>query len=228
MRFVGEGQRGELAYPCPGQPWARKPKPTRSRCKRNLAANIGWLTDRIAHSVWSAYRVCSINHRDAARKLSSAPTVHPRRQPSLASVALSVCPRRHAQCKRFLSGVVPFDFSSRHNPPEFNDTELGMDKLESHISKEAAWRGRLRPHAQSCKSVAPFARMKRSQRSASISGVLSRPLPMGARLSLFDRWTLSISAPSKILSASPRLHMRRRQRRTQESTSGSSSAVALS
>jgi hypothetical protein len=31
-----------------------------------------------------------------------------------------------------------------------------MDKLESHISKEAAWRGRLQRHAQSGKSVAAF------------------------------------------------------------------------
>lgn len=33
-----------------------------------------------------------------------------------------------------------------------------MDKLESQISKEAAWRNRLRRHAQSGKSIAAFCR----------------------------------------------------------------------
>jgi len=33
-----------------------------------------------------------------------------------------------------------------------------MDKLESHISKEAAWRSRLLRHAQSGKSIAAFCR----------------------------------------------------------------------
>ncbi|WP_075791477.1 IS66 family insertion sequence element accessory protein TnpA [Massilia putida] len=33
-----------------------------------------------------------------------------------------------------------------------------MDKLESHISKEAAWRSRLLRHAQSGKTIAAFCR----------------------------------------------------------------------
>jgi len=33
-----------------------------------------------------------------------------------------------------------------------------MDKLESHTSKEAAWRSRLQRHAQSGKSIAAFCR----------------------------------------------------------------------
>jgi hypothetical protein len=41
-------------------------------------------------------------------------------------------------------------------PSEFNNKEKDMDKLESHISKEAAWRSRLQRHVQSGKSVAAF------------------------------------------------------------------------
>jgi hypothetical protein len=43
-------------------------------------------------------------------------------------------------------------------PSEFNNTERGMDKLEFHTSKEAAWRSRLLRHAQSGKSIAAFCR----------------------------------------------------------------------
>jgi hypothetical protein len=43
-------------------------------------------------------------------------------------------------------------------PSEFNDTEPDMDKLESHSSKEAAWRSRLLRHAQSGKTIAAFCR----------------------------------------------------------------------
>jgi hypothetical protein len=38
--------------------------------------------------------------------------------------------------KRFLSGVVSFDSSGRHNLPEFNNAELDMEKLEPQTSKE--------------------------------------------------------------------------------------------
>jgi hypothetical protein len=41
---------------------------------------------------------------------------------------------------------------------EFNNPELDMDKLESHIWKEAAWRSRLQRHARSGKSIAAFCR----------------------------------------------------------------------
>jgi hypothetical protein len=41
---------------------------------------------------------------------------------------------------------------------EFNNTEPDMDKLDSHTSKEAAWRSRLQRHAQSGKSIAAFCR----------------------------------------------------------------------
>jgi hypothetical protein len=41
---------------------------------------------------------------------------------------------------------------------EFNNTEPDMDKLEPHVSKEAAWRSRLLRHAQSGKSIAAFCR----------------------------------------------------------------------
>jgi hypothetical protein len=41
---------------------------------------------------------------------------------------------------------------------EFNNTESGMERLESQASKEAAWRSRLQRHAQSGKSVAAFCR----------------------------------------------------------------------
>lgn len=41
---------------------------------------------------------------------------------------------------------------------KFNNTELDMDNLCSHTSKEAAWRSRLHRHAQSGKSIAAFCR----------------------------------------------------------------------
>jgi hypothetical protein len=43
-------------------------------------------------------------------------------------------------------------------PSEFNDTEPDMNKLESHTSKETAWRSRLQRHAQSGKTIAAFCR----------------------------------------------------------------------
>jgi hypothetical protein len=38
---------------------------------------------------------------------------------------------------------------------EFNDTEPDMEKLETHTSKEAAWRSRLQRQAQSGKPSLP-------------------------------------------------------------------------
>jgi hypothetical protein len=40
----------------------------------------------------------------------------------------------------------------------FNDTERGMEKLESHTSKEAAWRSSVQRQAQSGKTIAAFCR----------------------------------------------------------------------
>lgn len=59
---------------------------------------------------------------------------------------------------RFLSGVISFDFSSRHNRLRVQQHGADMDKLESHTSKEAAWHSRLLRHAQSGKTIAAFCR----------------------------------------------------------------------
>lgn len=79
-----------------------------------------------------------------------------------ASMSASAKSRQHARRSMNVSG----SWAALYLSPcqvgtictEFNNTESGMERLESRASKEAAWRSRLQRHAQSGKSVAAFCR----------------------------------------------------------------------
>lgn len=107
-----------------------------------------------------------------------------------------------------------------------------MEKLESHTSKEAAWRSRLHGRRKAARPSLPTAGMNRCRRPASIYGGPSWLPPVGTRPSPRSQQHLLTSAPSRVRPRSRpwpvRLHRRRMPPTTRDRADDCSQKVAHS